>query len=165
VPGLHRRSCGVVNRSADVEALFEPVVPAAHPAQIGVLFQQVASGLIEQCRSRRPAAVLLVRELIPLRELVDDVKELRRAGCRDRKHEAVEVDGHHLRLSACGHTEDADEHENNRAHRMSSHRDSDPSCSEAEFRTVAHFATNLSDGPFGPTWSRRPGNKWVMLTG
>jgi hypothetical protein len=55
-----------------------------------VRLQHLAIGVVERERRRGPAHVRVMRVLVPLRELIDDLKDLRGAGVGDDERELAE---------------------------------------------------------------------------
>ena len=76
--GFDRFRCGHFNGIVNHKSLFEPMLPAACAPQLGMLLKQPLIILIQFEMPGSPAAILFVRVLIPLRELIDDMKHLRR---------------------------------------------------------------------------------------
>src|SRR5262252_8510077 len=88
---LDRALRGDFNRIIDVKRLFKSMSPTTRPSKFRMLLKEVLIFLTQVEVSGGPADILAVAGAVPLRQLIHNMKHLRRPRVRHGNNDASEI--------------------------------------------------------------------------
>src|SRR5215475_10685450 len=89
---LDRALRGDFNRIVDVKRLFKSMPPTTRSSKLRMLLKELLIFLTQVEVSGGPAHILTVGGAVPLRQLIHNVKHLRRARIRHGNNDASEIE-------------------------------------------------------------------------